>query len=228
MRSTAVAAALVPLALLTACGGQSGASPETTVTTPVSVTPSAPPQESPVTPMTPVTPVTPEPTAPGAPSPIPSPIPSRRHTAATPDLPPPSGTGQVEVKRSPQRPPLVKGVRFAAHQGFDRVVVDLQGPPTGYQVRWVTQLLQDGSGDPVEVKGGAYLQVALTPASAHTEDGKPTWQRIQKTGLPNVRGVVRTGDFEGTVTLGLVLGHRAGFRVDEQTAPYRLVIDVAH
>ncbi|RCG27815.1 hypothetical protein DQ384_25110 [Sphaerisporangium album] len=219
MRSTAVAAALLPLALLTACGGGTGGSPEATVTTTVSVTPSAgstvPPSGSPVTP---------DATAPGTPSPIPS----REHTAATPDLPPPSGTGPVEVKRSPQRPPLVTGVRFAAHPGFDRVVVDLRGAPTGYHVRWVTQLLQDGSGDPVEVKGGAYLQVALNPASAHTEDGKPTWQRIQKAGLPNVRSVVRTGDFEGTVTLGLVLGHRAGFRVDEQSAPYRLVIDIAH
>jgi hypothetical protein len=215
MRRIAVAITLVPLALLTACGAEPGSSPEATVTTTVSVTPSGPPDASPASPA---------PTAPGSPDASPS----RSHTAATSDQPPPTGTQPVEVKRAPDRTPVVKGVRFAAHGGFDRVVVDLQGPPTGYRVRWVTQLLQDGSGDPVDVKGGAYLQLALSPAAAHTEDGKPTWDRLQRAALPNLQSVVRTGDFEGAVTVGLVLRHRAGFRVDEQSGPYRLVIDIAH
>ncbi|GII82624.1 hypothetical protein Ssi03_06140 [Sphaerisporangium siamense] len=214
MRRTAAAIAIAPLALLAACGNDAGPPPGATVTATVSVTPSAPASGAPATPaVTPTeVPVTP----------------SRSHTAATPDQPPPTRGEPVQVKRSPASPPLVTGVRYAGHEGYDRAVIDLRGAPTGYRVRWVAQLLQDGSGDPVPVKGGAYLQVSISPAGAHTEDGKPTWERVLRAGLPNLQSVVRTGDFEGAVTIGLVLRHRAAFRVDEQAAPYRLVIDIAH
>ncbi|MBO3745179.1 hypothetical protein J5X84_03795 [Streptosporangiaceae bacterium NEAU-GS5] len=146
------------------------------------------------------------------------------------ELAPPDQVKQVRVERSPATPPLVTGVRFAGHEGYDRVVVDLDGAPTGYQARWVTQIVQDGSGDPVNVKGGAYLQITLTPANAHDESGEPTWKGGKKvmTRLPNVIAVVNNGDFEGVVSIGLALDHKAGFRVIQQSSPTRLVIDVAH
>jgi hypothetical protein len=127
-------------------------------------------------------------------------------------------------------PPVVTGVRFAGHQGYDRVVIDLDGDIPGYTVRWVDELVQDGSGERFPVKGGAYLQVTLTPANAHIDDGTPTWTGgpVFRTDLANVKNVVRTGDFEAVVGVGVVLDRRAGFRVLEQKSPNRLVIDVAH
>nr|BFE86469.1 hypothetical protein GCM10020093_090700 [Planobispora longispora] len=85
-------------------------------------------------------------------------------------------------------------------------------------------------GEPFDVKGGAYLQVTIIPANAHTESGAPTWSGgpIFQADLGNVRNVVRTGDFEAVVGVGIVLDRKAGFRVLEQKQPNRLVVDVAH
>ncbi|MCT9928742.1 hypothetical protein N5079_00765 [Planotetraspora sp. A-T 1434] len=120
-------------------------------------------------------------------------------------------------------------MRFAGHGDFDRVVVDLQGPMTGYTARWVSKIVQDGSGAAMDVKGGAYLQLTLYPANAHDDAGNSTWvgPRQVTAKLPNIVEVVNNGDFEGVVSIGLVLDHKAGFRVLEQSAPTRLVIDVA-
>lgn len=125
---------------------------------------------------------------------------------------------------------LVAAVRFAAHDGYDRVVIDLKGDQPGYRVEWVDELVQDGTGEPIDVKGGAYLQVTLMPANAHTDKGDPTWTGgpIFQANLGNVQSVVKTGDFEGHVGVGIVLDHKAGFEVKAQTGPERLVIDVAH
>ncbi|MFI0417874.1 hypothetical protein [Spongiactinospora sp. 9N601] len=134
------------------------------------------------------------------------------------------------MDRQSMDPALVRRVRYAGHPGFDRVVIDLSGAVPGYSVRWAESLVQDGSGDPIPVKGGAYLQVSLRPANAHTDAGDLTWTGgpVFRAGLANVTDVVRTGDFEGVVGVGIVLDHRAGFRVFEQKQPARLVVDVAH
>jgi hypothetical protein len=146
------------------------------------------------------------------------------------ELGPPSSTKQIKVERNPALPPLVTGVRFARHETYDRVVIDLDGPTTGYTARWVDKLVQDGSGDPVDLKGKAYLQIALFPANAHDESGDSVWVGPRKISakLPNIVGIVNNGDFEAVVSIGLALNRKAGFRVLEQSSPTRLVIDVAH
>ncbi|MFC4586621.1 AMIN-like domain-containing (lipo)protein [Sphaerisporangium corydalis] len=223
-----IAAALAPLALLVACGTAPGTPTPPSSSSDATVSASPTDSESPFPVPSDSGPQSPVPSASGSTSP--SEPATGTPSAGTSEPPPPTGTGQVEVKRTPARPPFVKGARSAAHPGYDRVVIDLQGPKTGYTVGWVKQIVEDGSGDPVELKGGAFLQVTMTPAAAHTEDGKPTWGRrpVLLPGLTNVRGVVRSGDFEGVVTVAISLRHRAGFRVIEQSDPYRLVIDVAH
>ncbi|WP_030912497.1 AMIN-like domain-containing (lipo)protein [Streptosporangium amethystogenes] len=145
-------------------------------------------------------------------------------------LRPPTSTKEIEVERTTVASPTVTGARFGRHQGFDRVVIDLNGEVPGYTARWVPELVQDGSGDRVDVKGGAYLQLAISPAVAHSGAGKPTWTGgpIFQAQLGNVQSVVKTGDFEGVVSVGIVLDHRAPFRVLEQKSPNRLIIDVAH
>ncbi|GII75547.1 hypothetical protein Sru01_05290 [Sphaerisporangium rufum] len=238
MKRISAAAALVPLVLLAGCGG-TGTPPGTaaTTTTEPSAVPSAGasaepsgPSAEPASPSA-VPPATP-PTAPPVRVPSPSVPASGPPTAAAgvQDLPPPTGTDPVRVRRSPAEPPLVLGVRFAAHQRYDRVVIDLRGTRTGYTVDRVARLVEDGSGDPVDLPGEAFLRVRISPAAAHTDDGRPTWKRrpVLRADLPNLRGVVRAGDFEGVVTVGLGLRHPAAFRVFEQPSPPRLIIDIAH
>ncbi|GIH89585.1 hypothetical protein ACFFMN_13690 [Planobispora siamensis] len=210
MNRSRAALALVPLVLLLAgCGGA------TTRATPA---PAAQETTAEIT-------EAPEPASPDSSSGS-----SPDSSVGSADLKPPTGTRTVEVKRSLEEPPIVTGVRYAEHRGFDRVVVDYRGALPGYRVEWVPELVQDGSGEPFKVEGGAYLQVTIIPANAHDEDGTPTWKGgpIFKASLGNVKNVVRTGDFEAVVGVGIVLEHRAGFRVKEYRSPNRLVIDVAH
>ncbi|MDH2423928.1 hypothetical protein [Sphaerisporangium sp. TRM90804] len=219
MKKIAVTAVLVSFTLLTACGSAENPAPQATAT--VTVSPSEPASSAPET----STPATgPSATASAGLSGTPAP------SAAASTLPPPTGTKQVEVTRNPSRPPLVVGARAGGHKGFDRVVIDLKGPMTGYTVGWVKRILEDGSGDPIEAEGDAYLQVTLRPANAHTPDGKPTWGRtpVLRPELSNVRSIIRAGDFEAVVTVAVALRHRAGFRVLEQREPSRLVVDIAH
>ncbi|WP_329090257.1 MULTISPECIES: AMIN-like domain-containing (lipo)protein [unclassified Streptosporangium] len=165
-------------------------------------------------------------TAPADPVATPTPAPS----AVPAGLLPPTSTKEIEVDRPIDIQPTVTGARFAEHQGFDRVVIDLRGDLPGYTARWVPELLQDGSGDRVKVKGGAYLRLTMTPAVAHTEAGTSTWKGgpIFQAQLGNVQNVVKIGDFEGVVSVGVVLDRKAPFRVLEQKSPNRLVVDIAH
>ncbi|GAA4939956.1 hypothetical protein HD597_009035 [Nonomuraea thailandensis] len=142
----------------------------------------------------------------------------------------PTSTAEVDVDRSGIEPAEVTGVRHAAHGAYDRLVVDLKGDIPGYSVKWVDELVQDGSGKPIDVPGGAYLQLTLFPANAHDEEGTPTWTGgpVYPARLGNLKDVVRTGDFEARVGIALVLGKRAPFRVTEQGSPSRLILDVAH
>ncbi|MFI7618676.1 hypothetical protein ACIBP6_46375 [Nonomuraea terrae] len=154
-------------------------------------------------------------TPPGSPSPV-------------PDVP--TSTAEVEVDRGGMEPAVVKDVRYASHGSYDRLVVDLEGDVPGYSVRWVDQLVQDGSGRPIDVGGGAYLLLTLFPANAHDEKGRLTWEGgpVYQAGLGNLTDVVRTGDFEARVGIALVLDRKAPFEVKEMGSPNRLVIDVAH
>ncbi|MEU8385811.1 hypothetical protein [Streptosporangium sp. NPDC048865] len=174
-------------------------------------------------------------TGPVSPAATPLPTPAASSVSPTPSavaagLLPPTSTKEIEVDRPVDTQPTVTGARFGKHRGFDRVVVDIKGDLPGYTARWVPRLVQDGSGDPVDVKGGAYLQLTITPAVAHTEAGTSTWTGgpIFQAKLGNVRNVVRVGDFEGVVSVGVVLDRKAPFRVLEQKSPNRLVVDIAH
>ncbi|RJL33043.1 AMIN-like domain-containing (lipo)protein [Bailinhaonella thermotolerans] len=217
MRSSRLAAGAAALTLaLAACTGspQNRGEKLEGGGTPIPV----PPPSTTAAPAPPSTPGSPgAPGSPGSPGPVrPEPAPTR--------------TERVVVRLTPEPAPLVTGVRVGRHTGFDRVVFNLDGPQTGHRVEYVSQLLQEGSGEPVPQRGGAYLRVALSPAAAHSQDGNNAWTspRVLTVSQPNLRFVVFTGDFEGTVSAGLVLTRRAPFRVSSLSNPNRLVVDVAH
>ena len=135
--------------------------------------------------------------------------------------------GSLAKSSSVSTSPAVTGVRAGRHACYDRLVIDHKGPASGFHVRYVPQITQDGSGFPVPVAGGAKLQV-ITHGTRYTTP--PAMPNV--TGFTTFRGVVWAGFFEGQSTVGLGVRARLPFRVftlnDTATGTSRLVIDVAH
>ncbi|TMR09090.1 hypothetical protein ETD86_44985 [Nonomuraea turkmeniaca] len=150
--------------------------------------------------------------------------------AAVPAPGTPTNTAEVDVERRGVGTAIVTAVRYATHETYDRLVIDFKGDIPGYNVKWVDEFVQAGSGKPIDVRGGAYLQLTLSPANAHDEDGELTWEGgpVYQADLRNLTDVVRTGDFEGRVGVGLVLARQAAFQLSEASSPNRLILDVAH
>jgi hypothetical protein len=127
-------------------------------------------------------------------------------------------------------------VRAGQHSCFDRLVIDLDGPAPGYDVRYVSQVTQDGSGEIVPLRGGARLQIVVV-APAYDDNYRPTYAPANPRELRNVWGwrtfrqIAWAGSFEGQSTIGLGVRARLPFRAFTLDGPgdgSRLVIDVAH
>lgn len=140
------------------------------------------------------------------------------------------GTKTVTVQRSPSSTPLLTDVRVGRHATFDRVVFDLSGPAPGYRVGYVKAVRSDGSGEVVRLRTAYKILVRLLPAAAHDDSGAPTYTGAKKfwVGDPQLRRVAFAGDFEGTVSFGLGVAHRTGFRVFTLHDPTRIVVDLHH
>ncbi|HWM94790.1 MAG TPA: hypothetical protein VN493_28815 [Thermoanaerobaculia bacterium] len=141
------------------------------------------------------------------------------------------GTTEASEKQRPDlHPALLREVRAASQQGFDRVVFEFEGSAVpGYRVEYVDEAVQCGSGETVQVAGSSWLQVRLTPANAHTEAGEPTVrERERHLDLPVLKELESTCDFEAEVTWVLGLASRRPYRVQELSSPARLVVDVGH
>jgi hypothetical protein len=138
----------------------------------------------------------------------------------------------------------ITNVRAGRHQCFDRLVVDLGARPAGapasdlgYEVKYVRQVGEDGSGRPVPLVGAADLLVIVHAPAHNVVTGRVTYNPANPARLVNVSGfstfrqVAFAGDFEGQTTLGLGVRARLPFRVFVLAGPgsgSRLVIDVAH
>ena len=130
----------------------------------------------------------------------------------------------------------VTNIRTGQHYCFDRMVVDLNGPAAGFTVRYVPQIVQDGSGFTIPVRGNARLQVTIN-APAYDGSGNATYNPSDQAELANVdryqtfRQVAWAGSFEGYTSVGVGVRARLPFRVFTLEGPgsgSRLVIDVAH
>ncbi len=127
------------------------------------------------------------------------------------------------------RQPRVLDLRYARHAGFDRVVIRVQGRIPGYRATYQRRFSYDASGLPVPIRGG--LQVVLGPAYAHDGQGRNLYRgpRLVRVGLPALKAIALTGDFEGQVGFALGLQpRRTPYRVFRLHDPQRLVIDVRH
>ena len=176
---------------------------------------------------------TPEPTSAGAP---PSesrdaavPPPDTTKTSARADTPAAAWTDDpVHVERATDEATL-RAVRSAAHDGFDRVVFEFaEATLPSYHIAVPdAPVRQCGSGRPVSLSGDARLEVRFDRTRAHTDAGTPTvTDRERSPGLPRLRVLTLTCDFEGMVEWALGLATPGPFRVTELTDPTRLVVDV--
>lgn len=139
--------------------------------------------------------------------------------------------GRTEKKRANAAPVLLRSVRTASRQNFDRVVFEFAGRKLpGYHIEYIDRpARQCGSGDDVSLRGDALLRVRLTPAQAHTEAGVATINNRERVlNLKLMKEMKATCDFEGEVewVLGLAAPNR--YRVIELSNPARLVVDVKH
>ena len=124
---------------------------------------------------------------------------------------PAMGTGEVD------------SLRAGRHECFDRLVVDIDGPPDGYNVRYVDQVTADGSGAVVPTPGGARLQVIVR----HPSSWPVPLPHVA--GFSTFRSVTNAGSFEGQTTYGLGVRARLPFRVLTIPGGHgRIVVDVAH
>ncbi|HEV2148631.1 MAG TPA: hypothetical protein VGR37_14600 [Longimicrobiaceae bacterium] len=139
--------------------------------------------------------------------------------------------GTVSVRREGMRPATLRTVRTGRHAGFDRVVFEFGGDRVpGYHLEYVDSPVRKcGSGDATQVAGQGWLQVRTTPARAHTEAGQATvTHREWKLGMPALKELELTCDFEADVTWVLGVGSPSRYRVQELSNPARLVVDVRH
>jgi hypothetical protein len=123
--------------------------------------------------------------------------------------------------------PVVTAVRVAQHPecGYDRVVLDVQGPIPGYSVRYVDHVIGDASGKTITMPGSSFLLVVIQPAQAHTNAGVATvTSGVRKSGYPALASWALAGDFEGYVRIALGLSGHVSIRTGELAG--RIYVDL--
>jgi hypothetical protein len=125
----------------------------------------------------------------------------------------------------------VTDVRVGRHDGFDRVVLEVDGRGTpGWDVRYVGTAVEQGRGQEIEVEGDAILQVTLTgtgyPADTGVEE-YPGPDRIAVAATEAVTEVVFDSTFEGQTVTFVGVDGEAPFRVYLLENPVRVVLEVA-
>jgi hypothetical protein len=124
----------------------------------------------------------------------------------------------------------VTDVRVGAHDGFDRVVLDVGGQGTpGWTVEYVDEATAEGSGDPVDLAGPAYLRVTLTGVTYPYESGLEERARgaVTAPGTGAVTGAWYDGTFEGQALAYVGTTAERPFRVYALSDPTRVVVEVA-
>jgi hypothetical protein len=123
-------------------------------------------------------------------------------------------------------------VRVGHHTGYDRVVWEFAGTGApSYSVKYVDEPLGDGSGDPVAVRGDAYVEVLITSVGIPSggTSRPPDVPASALSGTVIAEAMAIFGGFEGygQAFIG-VRDRQRPLRVDVLTDPTRLVVDIAN
>ena len=125
----------------------------------------------------------------------------------------------------------VTALRVAAQDGFDRVVVELQGSGApGWDVRYVDQAADPGSGAALPVAGSGVLQVQVTGVANPYQTGLPEYSGprvLTARGTSGVTEVRWAATYEGTSLVVVGTSGRRPFRAFALSDPARVVVDVA-
>jgi hypothetical protein len=134
------------------------------------------------------------------------------------------GTGPVTVPGSGAGQVTITSVTVGRHddERYDRIVFAVTGGLPTVTASYVTQVIHDGSGNPVPLLGSAFIQVSMRSTTSGSPQGT-----ITPAGFLALRQVKGAGDFEAVTSYGIGQSARAGFRVFTLTGPTRVVIDVA-
>src|SRR5918994_344638 len=108
------------------------------------------------------------------------------------------------VEHPPAGSPKLVDLRAGRHATFDRVVFQIDGPIPWYSIRYVPVVRMDGSGDPLSLRGSAFLEVVLRAAT--DDDGRPVLTLTPSSGPVGTEVTVEgQGCAPGSATTRLVM-----------------------
>lgn len=129
----------------------------------------------------------------------------------------------------------VTDVRIGKHDCFDRLVVDVRnGPEVGFYASYEPVVRQPGSGFPVEVAGGAALQlIVYAPATMLAEPGHTLYSAsaLEAGEWQALREVRYAGFFEGQSTFAIGAAEERPFAVTtwvKEGQVTHVIVDIAH
>ncbi|HKO87187.1 MAG TPA: hypothetical protein VJU83_01570 [Burkholderiales bacterium] len=139
-------------------------------------------------------------------------------------------TGIIDRPQRNAPAAMLVAVRTGTHDGFDRIVFEFEERVPGYHIEYIDRPVRKcGSGDVTPMAGDGWLEVRMSPANAHTEEGRPTvGERERMPNLPVLSELELTCDFEAVVTWVLGVKSPNHYQVRELNSPPRLVIDMKH
>lgn len=143
----------------------------------------------------------------------------------------PLGTADPAPKtQRPSEPAqlAVVGVRVGAHEGFDRVVVDLEGEgEPGWFVDYTSTPMQETVGQPLQVAGNSFLNINVDGTVYPFELGKDNIVPVTMAGdTGNVIDVISAGTYEGRSQIVVGLRSELPYSVQVLKDPTRVVVDI--
>jgi len=124
----------------------------------------------------------------------------------------------------------VTDVRVGRHDGFDRVVFELDGTGTpGWRVEYVPEAVDDGSGNVYPLDGDGTLQVMISGSGYPTDTGVTEYSGpnpLRSDQTDEVEEVALRGVFEGSTQAFIGTDEVNPFRVYALTDPTRVVVEV--
>lgn len=140
----------------------------------------------------------------------------------------PFGTTTVSTPTGKQG--LLVSVQAKAEGKVDRITFTFEGDVPPYRVGYVERpIVQDGSGDEIQVDGDAVLEVHFEPASGFdlSGEGRQVYKGPNRLDLVTsaVRDVVRVGDFEASLVWALGVDTKTPFRVRTDEAK-KVIVEV--
>jgi hypothetical protein len=128
-------------------------------------------------------------------------------------------------------------IRVGQHPCYDRFVLELQGTGSapGWQVGYRDPLIADPSGQTVQLRGDADLQVVVRVWTVTPYPGMPSDQlpfqgseQMYTKGFPALLEARIISSWEGVTQIGLGVDTKRDFRAFSLTDPPRLVVDIAN